>query len=145
MISDAGSYSLTCGTETIIPPEHRSEPQRWVIDGIVPTAEFPEYGSHSGDCVVQKYELYEPGRDYLSDDFDQAEPNNDDAEDGQIKFELASDRPHTRVAAYAYQVVVTADGGSVRSETLTLDVICGAATVTEPELAQEVTHEIDGE
>ena len=104
------------------------------------------YESHSGDCTIQKYELYLPDGDYVSDDFDQAEaPDNDDAEDGQIKFELASERPQTRVADYTYQIVVTADGGSVRSEALTLEVICGAATVTVPELAEEVIREIDGE
>ena len=103
------------------------------------------YGSHSADCILQKYELYLPDGGDVSEDWDQAEPDNDDAEDGRITFELASERPFDRVRQYDYQIVTTADGGSVRSETFTLEVICGSATVTQPELAEEVVYEIDAE
>ena len=49
----------------------------------------------------------------ISEDFEQTGPNNDAAEDGKIKFDLAGARPKTRTADYSYTIKVTADGGSV--------------------------------
>ena len=81
----------------------------------------------------------------ISEDFEQTGPNNDAAEDGKIKFDLAGALPKDETADYSYMIKVTADGGSLLSDQLTFRVVCGSATITIPELQQEIIHEIDGE